>query len=300
VTLIALIAFVRKHELAITRAALLLFLAAFAFHIKHHKSVGVVVTLPPVEHVRTVTVEKQVLTTKTIAKADPALAAQLKGALAENAKLKADVTAATVATAESVSHGGGALTAPTTPQSEPTTAAVRPVHFEDFRLTFDANDTQARYTLHQMFAVVATTGRRKDGSALNLVKLYEMGPGTVQTELPITMTTDVITDQTAPHWMKGFGIQAGVAASGAAAGGTALRNGVVAAQWLSHGRTKAPEDQRYTILEPAVLIGGGVTDVGIIPAAFNLGSIKHQPLTNLWVGPYVSRSRFGGVLTVKF
>jgi hypothetical protein len=120
-------------------------------------------------------------------------------------------------------------------------------------------------------------------------------------EIAITSTTGIVADQTLPHFMRELNIDAGWAFSGATGGGARVRNAVVGLQWLSHGRTHASEDQHYTLLMPTVIFGSDVTDVGVVPFAYNLGSLPRTPgISNLWAGPYVSRSRVGGVIVVKF
>jgi hypothetical protein len=263
-----------------------------------------VTTLPAVPGVTTTTVNDATITPKTVTKvvSDPAQAALVKMLLAENATLKASATTATVATAESESHGGGAIVPAQAVAERPTgldAAAVTPVHFADYRLDFTSDGKTADYTLRQKFRVVSTTGRRADGSPLSLVRLYEQTPsGAV--EVPVTETTGLVADQTAPHWILHVGVQAGLAFSVPTTGGGGLRNGIIGLQWLSRGKTRAAEDERFTLLEPALMTGGGVTEFGLVPFAVNIGLLPHQPLTNLWFGPYISSSRVGGVVVVKF
>jgi hypothetical protein len=44
-------------------------------------------------------------------------------------------------------------------------------------------------------------------------------------------------------------------------------------------------------------VSADVKEPGLLPFSFNLGRIPHQPLTNLWVSPYLGVDVFGRSLS---
>lgn len=308
----------RTHRKALVTMLLLAVLGLggrYIYRLQHPRAT-VQVVAPGVTAVQ---VETDALTTKEVIQylPDPKDKALIVALQAQLAALKARTTGVIVTTAASESTGGGrvtenrvistppaevAVTFPAEPAQAQPQPAVTGVHFRDYRLTFDANliTEQATYKLTQRFESVVMTGRQANGKPLALAQLYELAENGDRTLLPTVATTAVFADETAPHWYRGLGIQAGIAATIDAAG-TATTPATVALQWLSHGRTKAAEDTSYTVLAPAVVFGRGVQDIGIIPVAFNFGRLPHQPFSNVWGGIFISKSqRVGVTFTAKF
>lgn len=260
-----------------------------------------------------VQVERQALKSGDVAPyfGDPKDKAVIAGLTAQLAKLKADTKAVVVATASGTSTGSGSVVVTGPPAeaavvatSDNTVAepAVTGMHFADWRLTFDANiaERTATYTLVQKFETVVTTGRQKDGSPLALAALYELGPKGERVPVPTVQTTAVFADETAPHWMAKLAVQGGVGVT-RASDGSVGKVGVAVAQWLKHGRTTDASGVTYALLSPAVVVGPGVTDIGVLPVSVNLGRIPHQPFSNLWLSPFVAKSqRLGVFVTATF
>lgn len=301
-----------KH-IGIDIAAVLLALLSFIAY-KHFTHVPAIVTTQVTPTVTATTVDAPVLTEKSVDRiiSDPKDKAAIAALLKENAKLKRDVTQLTQSVATVVSHGGtgtdasaGTLTvdAPVgAPQSPPVT------HFKDFRLDFRSDGTTASYDLTQKFEIFTSTARAKDGGLASLVKLYEIGAKGELLPVPGVVTTGIFADQTSPHWFTHLNVQAGVVL--AQDTGSRTTGGMVGLQWLKRGRTKAPEDLKWAALTPVISIGQNTgsnsnAEFGLLPLSLNLGSIPHQPFTNLWVSPYVgtkglSISRLGLSISATF
>ena len=56
----------------------------------------------------------------------------------------------------------------------------------------------------------------------------------------------------------------------------------------------------FAFATPAVVVGKTVRDIGVLPVSVNLGNLPRQPFTNLWVSPFVSKTRVGVTLTATF
>ncbi len=276
---------------------------------RHYQPVYTVHQLDP--NVQVVTVDKPVLTEKIVTKvlADPKDKSAISALLAENKKLKLSVTELTQTLAEVQSHGTGPVVAiaPNTPPD--TTDATAPkspdptvanYHFKDWRLDFITDMKTANYNLNQKFEVLTTTGKDSSGQTASITKLYEINETGDRVPVANLKTVDIIADPLSPHWIfNSLNIQGGLAVTRDNIGNFA-NGGIVAVQWLKHGRTKATEDVTYAILSPAFFFGTKVQDIGLLPASFNLGRIPRQPLTNLWISALVSKSRLGIVFSATF
>jgi hypothetical protein len=193
---------------------------------------------------------------------------------------------ASVTTAVHHATGEGEATVEVIPPASGEVTAAGPISerltFKDFRLEFTAEGSKVHYTLDQQFVVVQTIDRSKDGTRSAKAEVFEVTP---EGRMPLQqVTTNVVErDDTEARWMTGFNIQGGLKAD--ASGSTA---GLVGLQWLKHGRTNNPADLKYAALTPAVTFGVGPPDVGLLPVSVNVANyVRHQPLTNVWVSPYV-------------
>lgn len=237
--------------------------------------------------VQVVMVDKPILDEHTLTRilSDPADKKLIQDLIARNDALNTQLTAVNRTMAESKSTGQGNVETVPATATEPAT-----FHFKDWRLTFDTDTKTANYLLQQKYEVLTSVGRNKDGSPLSLTQLYEIGEKGERIPVASVSTVNVFADATSPHWIRKLAIQGGVIASRDSAGNNAT-GGVVALQWLKHGRTPAAEDVTYAILSPAFVFGKGVQDIGIFPVSINLGRIPHQPLSNLWFSPFISKSQ---------
>lgn len=252
------------------------------------------------ETIKTVTVDRPVLTERIVTKvlSDPKDKAAIAALMAENAKLKLEVTALTQTMAELKQSGSGPVTRVEPPPDKPSEPVT--YRFKDWHLDFRTDTKTAQYNLTQKFEVLTTTAKNKDGTQAAMTALYELGANGERIPATNTKVTGIFTDATTPHWLVKLNIQGGLALTRDKAGQTA-NGGVAAIQWLKHGRTKATEDVTFAVASPAFFFGSGVQDIGILPISFNLGRIPHQPLTNLWVSPFVSKAqRLGVTLTATF
>lgn len=213
--------------------------------------------------------------------------AALTALIEENRKLKVQVQELSVTVAEYRSAGTG--TATVTPAT-PAPVEPEPVHaeFKDWRLTFTLNGTDANYTLTQKFVILNTVGKNKKNVPTQLIRLYEVGPDEQRTPIPTVETTTIAATENLPHTFSHITVQAGLGATFSTTGTTSsTRAGVVAVTWLQRGRSIATADTRWSYLAPAVALTNTEKIIGIVPIAFNLGSIPKQPFTNVWISPFV-------------
>jgi hypothetical protein len=182
------------------------------------------------------------------------------------------------------------------------------VAFNDFRLNFLAEGTEAEYTLSQKFLILNTTGRNENNVPTNLIRLFEIGPGETRTPIPVTETTTIAAVATPAHWYVKLGVQGGMGHVAGIAGGESSLSIFVGMPWLKRGNNRSTEKTRWAIATPVVVHDYTETSIGVLPVSLNLGTImsgKH-PLTNIWVSPYIgstsgtSINRVGGVLSVTF
>lgn len=103
----------------------------------------------------------------------------------------------------------------------------------------------------------------------------------------VTAVEDVTPESVTPtksRLLKGINIQAGVVAVSGHATGY-----VAALQWLKYGTTNDPRHLRYAFASPAYFFAPNIHELGLLPISVNVASlVPHQPLTNVWVSPYVS------------
>lgn len=257
----------------------------------HAKFADPKVVIHTVENTKIVTVNVPVLTEKIVTKylTDPKDKKVIHELLAQNDRLKLDVLGLTQTIAELKQKGGtddgGVVTPP-----KPDGPEVYTYH--DFQLDARYMGTLFNYDLHQTFEVLSTTGRAKDGSKVALTNVFQIGKDGERVPIP-AKSTAIFADEATVKWFASPRVQAGFGVTL-----TGEKDGVVAVQWLKRGKSKAAEDVYLAVLSPAVLVGK--RDVGVLPFSLNLGRLPHQPFTNLWVSPFVSRTRAGVTLTATF
>lgn len=243
---------------------------------------------------RTVTVEVPVdrLTTKTIVQyvQDDE---QVRRLMAENARLKVEVTSLNETLATYTVHGTGQVTqVPTNtlpPVMQPSDAPTV-FQFKDWRLHFTTDGQDARYTLTQKFEVLSTLGKNDKGTPVSLVKLFEIGPDGQR--LPITdMQTTTVIASGGPSWHFNPTPQAGVAFTADKSKSRAT-GGVLGVQWLTRGTSEAAEDSTWSLLTPVVFLSGesDTREIGILPFSYNAGQLKYVPFKDVWLSPYIGFS----------
>ena len=247
----------------------------------------------------TVTIEKPVLSTVEVEKiiTDPAQQSLIRQLFKANSDLKLDIidlhsTIASLNSSGGTDHGGIIVI--------PEPDGPKPIGFRfkytDFQMeaTFASlPEPKFDYQLNQKFSVVSTTGRAKDGSKIGTVRLYQQTPaGNI--EIPST-STSIYADERTNRWLVSPRIQGGVGLSQ-----SADMFGAVGFQWLKRGKSTAAEDTSFAILSPTFTFGPSY-EVGILPISWNIGTVRHQPFTNLWLSPSISTDkRVGIVLSATF
>lgn len=275
-----------------------------------HKTVTTSISTP-VPGVEVVTTSGPI-TTKLITQyiTDPAQQATINTLLAENKKYKIAVSSLTssIGTLKEVGGvgvNGGTIT-PDQSGSVGTTGTLTgevastlrsATHllstqpqlftFKDFQLTATYTGTGDRfnYTLSQSFNVVTTRGKSVEGTPISLVKLFQLVEGK-SVEVPVT-TTEIESDPNPLRWMVKPSIQGGVGFSGTD------KVGVIALQWLKRGTTPDAEDVKWALFSPAYTVGKTLT---ILPVSINIGQLKHNPLSNIWLSPSIDLNKKVGVL----
>ncbi len=271
---------------------------------------AVTIIAPATPHAATVTYVTQ-LTGAVERELDASLASA--GLRAEVRQLALRVSTLSTAIGELRSSGGGPTTTIVREVPGATTTVTVPgsVHFQDFRLTFDAASGQARYDLHQRFEVHHATGWNKTGVPLSLLSMFELGPGEQKTEIPLTAKTVVI-DERQTKWRWSPTLQAGYAWSAATMAGpriapaTGTHGALIGLQLLKRGRSVAAENCTMAVLEPAVLVAGKAVSVGMVPVAWNIAALPGIPLKDVWAGLFLGyewqakRLRLGLSLMASF
>ena len=246
--------------------------------------------------------------------------------LAENEGLKVLVEELSVSLATATSEGRGdvvvtpletPLSSPIfhlgyTPPADTLVEAPPPIRsrvaFNDFRLNFLAEGTEAEYTLSQKFLILNTTGRNENNVPTNLIRLFEIGPGETRTSIPVTETTTIAAAATPAHWYVKIGVQGGMGHVVGRTGDEASLTAFIGMPWLKRGTNRSTERTRWAIATPVVTYDYTETSFGVLPVSLNLGTIMSEkhPLTNVWISPYIgtttgtSINRVGGLLTVTF
>lgn len=263
--------------------------------------------IQPAPHVLTIRVPQPIITERVVTKYVPVEdRAQASALLQENEDLKIRVDQLSVSLAQATSRGQGTLTFPTPSTPTPTTPAFT---FRDWRLFIEGQGTQVSYTLTQKFSVVNSVGQDRHGVPTQLIRLYEIGPNQERWPVPITETTTLAATPDTEGWYVKPTVQAGVSTLlplSPVSGTPRAVGGVFALPWLKHGTTRSVEDTRWAFLTPSLTVTGQTWTVGVLPVSFNLGSLPHQPFSDVWVSPFIGRTRssnltHGGVaLTVTF
>ena len=220
--------------------------------------------------------------------------ANAKRLLAENARLKVQVSMLSETLANYTAHGIGPVrevfTSTLPPVLQPSTATTV-TEFKDWRLHFVHDGAEARYTLTQSFEVLQTLGRNAQGTPVSLVKLFEIGPEGQRLPITDTKTVTVVPMRDVPSWRMSPRIQAGVAyaqaSQNASLDKTWKPGGVIGVQWLKRGTSSAAEDNTLAALTPAVFITDEVREFGILPVSYNLGKVPFMPVKDAWISPYV-------------
>lgn len=76
--------------------------------------------------------------------------------------------------------------------------------------------------------------------------------------------------------------------------------------WLQRGTIRAVEYTRYAYFAPAVAGNNTEQAIGVLPISFNLGTVNHLPITDVWVSPFVgvrtsdNMKKFAVVFTTTF
>ena len=231
--------------------------------------------------------------------------------LRENKKLQSTVEQLTTSLAVSTGTGRGTTTVtfpsdPTHPSLFPTPIEVpAAVSFKDWRLSFESNGSDGRYTLTQRYSILNTVGRNKDNVPVNLVRLFEIGEHGERIPIPLTETTTIAVQPNQPHMYIRPQVQGGVAFfSGMESNPTPTFT--VAVPWLHRGTIRATEYTRYAYLTPMMTVSNEEKTVGIAPLSINVGTFKHTPFQDVWVSPYgginpeTSTKRFALVFTTTF
>lgn len=228
--------------------------------------------------------------------------ARVNALLAENAKLKAQVTSLTQTVATLRSTGEGTITQVPTETVPEELRPADPIQspnvfaFKDWRLEFVHDGKIAKYLLTQKFRIYTTIGRNKDGVPIARSTLDEITPtGTIPAMVENTLLVQV--DQTIPHWLVSPAIQAGFGVA-VTTSPTTIDDGlsladrskgaVVSLQWLKYGRTKAAEDSTVALLSPGIFLTADAHEFALLPISMNLGQLPGNPLNDVWVSPFVT------------
>lgn len=249
--------------------------------------------------------------------ADPRDKDVIRALYDENVRLKSTITAMskTLATLESTGTGPVSQveippsfvteTSPLVSHMVETPATTKGLEYRDWRLHFLTDGQTAKYELTQKFEVLSTTGRNEAGVPVALTNVFELGPNGERTPLTDVKTTFLVADQTKVRWRFGFSVPGGVAVTYQS--GKRQIGGVVGAQLLSRGRSRAAGDMSMAVLTPVIYASETSQEFGVLPLSVNLGNVvKHQPFQNLWVSPLFTMdgkyklSRWGFTFTAIF
>lgn len=306
--------FVSQFPRIVVSVLLAVILGIGIYHYRHKGSssdvVSHAVVVQTTPTTKTITVPTATLTPKTITNTvyvqDKASANAL---LAENTTLKIQMQQLneTVATLQA-SGSGTEKTIPVTDIPKAlvpagTTATSTVIEFQDWRLHFIQNGTNATYDLTQKFEIESTNGKNAQGVPTNLFKVYELGAKGEKLPLTDVTTVTIAATPNLPHWYVKPTLQAGVGVATnlkGVAGIPKTQAFLIGVQWLQHGSTTAPADTKWALLSPVYVHTSGTNgEVGILPISLNLAAIPHLPVTNVWVSPYVGVSLGQTVLTYR-
>lgn len=245
-------------------------------------------TTSVVHDTTTVEVEKPVLTERIVTKliTDPTQAKLVQSLLKENEELKTKTTAlvSTIATLQQI---GGVEQGGTIQVIQ--TGGVEPIReFKDFQLDATYGAGTFSYKLSQTFRTVGTIGRDQSGAPTANVRLFQdtpSGPKEIKAETKV-----VVANENAVRWLFDPRIQGGFGADQ-----DKRRGGVLLLQTLKRGSSSSAEDTRLAIGSVGAFITNGKVEPILVPVSFNLGRIKHNPLTNIWVGPTIDLNKKVGI-----
>lgn len=261
-------------------------------------------TTPVITHptTNTTVVEVPKITERVVTQfiQDPAQAKLVTDLLAENKRLKLEVSGLTSTVAKLESKGGLNVNGGTITLLPQTTMGVQGVSptlsvdsylFKDFQLSanYTSNGKSFDYTLAQLFVITTTTGKDVNGHTTQLVKLNQKVNESM-VEVPTT-TIELQAPSNPNRFYLSPRIQGGLAL------GFNGKSPIVAIQWLRRGTSPAAEDTTFSFLSPALTTGG----LTLLPVSVNLGRIKHNPFTNIWVSPTVDlKQSIGLAVTATF
>lgn len=192
--------------------------------------------------------------------------------------------------------------------SEPSPVSLE---YKDWRLHMVFSGGKAQYQLTQKFEVLTTTGLQGN-KPVTIVKLFEVGEQDQRFPIPDTSTTVLFaTGKSTVHWQLRSAFQAGLMTGRVVTDKTvtkARQEGVyIGWQWNGRGRTSASDDTRWSLLSPMLFMpSSGKVQVGVVPVAFNMGSLPYVPLHDIWLAPTVSvpinkfTAKYGFALTASF
>jgi hypothetical protein len=157
----------------------------------------------------------------------------------------------------------------------------------------------------QKVEAVAVAGTDKAGLPNLTLDVYAVGQDGARTPIADSVTRVVVSEPLKPRWRVSFAIQAGAGYVTTTAGKGWQPMAVVGLQWLKRGSSTAAEHCSLSLLSPAVLLDATSAEPGLLPVSVNLGRIKHQPLKDIWIGPYVGLNagkvgHLGAALTATF
>lgn len=224
----------------------------------------------------------------------------------ENKKLKVEVSSLLIALAQYKSQGSGTIIVGDLSTLPP--QGLPEFSFTDWRLVFRGKGTTASYTLSQQFKVYNTIGKNRDGVPTNIIHLYEIGPQKEQLPIQTVETLTLVEPSPSEGWYTKPTVQAGWAsiAPTTTTSITPTASGIVAIPWLKHGKTRTTEDTRWAFFTPTFAVSKTERTIGVMPVSFNLGTLPHQPFSNVWVSPFIGSTngaqvnRGGFVLSVTF
>lgn len=216
--------------------------------------------------------------------------AAVQAVLAENERLKNQVSQLSVSLAVAQTHGGGVVTL--TPMDATIPVPPLSLHFEDWRLAFTSNGRTVEYALSQKFVIVNTLGKNAQNVPTTTTNLFEIGATGERMPIKTVETTTIATQtKTGTHWYAKPTIQAGI--SLVPVRDTTNRFGVgfeksaaIALPWLKHGEGSV-ENTRYAVLVPTITFGDSGTTVGLQPISVNLGTFHQLFLTDIWLAPHI-------------
>lgn len=239
---------------------------------------------------------------------------------AKNKGVIVDQLGVTHATSDSV--GEGTITITTLPLNASTPLAFSPFTFTDnWRLSMTSdgivdpktNTVSGTYTLRQKFVITNTIGQDENNLLTNDIKLFELDKE--GKELPInttssyTIATKKLDTRPKPKLYVKPTLQGGVAVlpdSAQISPNTTTSAFSVSIPWWKRGTARAVETTRYAYLTPTATVNNGEVTVGVSPISFNLGTVKHLPITDLWSSPYIgvslknNQKKFGIVFGTTF